>query len=722
MTLREFSYPVGFAKKRQITNPDYLAWLVSGSTTTFENEMKFHATHPSESVWTWDEARAGVNFAKANNLRVHGHTLFWAKADSDPQWLKDVESSPNPRERMLGIMQAHITEFAKQFGNDIKSLDVINEGFEPDASKMAAAGYFRDSVFLRTVGTDWMELAIKMCNIAMPNVKMFYNDYQMESGNSNRLNAVSALKGRCAAIGATLHGVGLQMHTHLDLDIDVMRRKLREYADLGLLVHISELDVVTNRKGTEPTYTPEKAKELAVFYKNIFESYEKAVPAAQRWGITMWSVSDGDNYMNQGGGNDFPMLIDANYQPKEAYYSVLSILKPLPNNALIYQDFELKEQSKTEFFNSYTEGSVHAQWTIYSKNDSAARAEVTETGLNMAQTQVNVFNHVMVDSPVPDYILSAKTGQVFNFPVRVMHLAFRYQDSSNMFSVQAYKSDTEDVWRLVKRVADVDTILHTSTIKPVWGQVVTVMCKGPDISYAIDNDVQFRTVDSSFQTAVKVGFKFKGHYNADKYSSWKSIKVDPIATVADEFLIGPFGNVNGRQTNSGTTPKNWVVTATGTGNNGMEVTSAGLKAITGTSIKINNATVDAGVSDYLLSATLARTVGGYTDNRAAILLLRVKDITNFFYLQVNNSSTNRRWVLIKRVNDVNTTALTSPFDANDGDRVKVITKGATISIYVNDVYIGEVQDVNFTTQTKVGFRGRGATDDYSAWSNIRVEF
>jgi hypothetical protein len=41
---------------------------------------------------------------------------------------------------------------------------------------------------------------------------------------------------------------------------------------------------------------------------------------------------------------------------------------------------------------------------------------------------------------------------------------------------------------------------------------------------------------------------------------------------------------------------------------------------------------------------------------------------------------------------------------------------------VNDVYIGEVQDVNFTAQTKVGFRGRGATDDYSAWSNIRVEF
>jgi endo-1,4-beta-xylanase len=722
MTLKNLSFPVGFAIKHDYFNANYLAKFdTDARSITGENEMKFGGLQKEEGKFNFSDSDYVVNFAEARGLRVHGHTLIWALDSAVPTWVKAYEGTVGAREKAIQILTDHITKVVSNYAGRIESWDVVNEAFDED-------GNWVNCFWLRVIGTDYFRLAFQAAAAADPTCKLFYNGYGQETGNTVMYDKIMEQKAILNAANIPFHGVGFQMHTLLGSTIkdigfrtDRIRERFRLYAKAGFLIHLSELDVQTRFRSA--TYTPQLAKELADFYRDIFEAYQTVIDEPQRYGITMWSVSDRDNYINRSGVTQFPMLFDVDYNPKAAYYEVVNLSDPLPNSALIYQSFEEKDPIPSGSFNlSPTKGSSPADWTMVS-SDSNAKAEVNETGLSMSQTQVNVFNHIILDASISNYTLTTKTGLVHDQAVRVMHLAFRFVDGANLFSVEAYKSATEDVWRLVKRDKGIDTVLHTSTITPAWGQTISVRCDGAKISYSIDGQVQARIVDSSLQSATKLGFKMKGFYNADKYSSWKFIKVDPIAQIADDFAFGPTGNANGRATNSGTVPKSWVVNGSGAVFNGMEVTAEGLRATGGTATAYSNALIDSGASNYKLSATLAKTKLENTLDRTAIMLFRVKDNSNFYYLLVNNTTTtDKKWVLTKRDNGVNTVLITSPFDAKDGDRVTVLANGDVIKLYVNDIFVDSIIDGAFLTEKKIGFRGRGQLDNYSTWSDVQLKY
>lgn len=713
MTLKDFDFPVGFAIKQSLlTRPEYTAKFDSDAETlTAENEMKFGVVHgDSEIIYDFTAADQIVAFAKARGLRIHGHTLIWAKDGNIPNWVKAYETAPNAVTKITQIIQSHITTVVDHFKADVHSWDVVNEAIKDD-------GTFQDCLWYRVLGEDYFRIAFQAAAAADPNCTLFYNDYNQQLGSVNRYNKTVALKATLSAAGVPFHGVGFQMHVGLDVDVDLLRERLRMYAQAGFKVSISELDIRTQSDG--PTYTPEMADRLAEAYWGIFRAYDKAVvDQDKRWGITMWSVSDRDNYYNVGGQVQYPMLFDYSYQPKEAYYKVLSLLNQPMSSPLIFQDFELGDDDTV--IGDLTTGTTPKVWTLDGSNQ-AAKIQIDETGLSASQTNQNTFNFPILDAGISDYVLESEAGYVTSdgYASRVMYMVFRYSGTNNFLAVQAENSGATSKWRLMKRDGSVDTLLFQTSVKPASGQIVKVTCKGSKISLYIDNVYQGSVTETQFQTATKIGYKMRGY--DDKYSSWKFIKVTNVSPVFDEFAAGARGNINGLPTNGGTSTKTWSVTSTGSGNNGMEVTAIGLEAISGTSDRYNVATVNAGSANYILTAKLLRTKLAYSDPGCAMLIFRVKDVSNFFTVRVNDSATNRRWLLMRRVADNNTTLLTSPFDARDGDVVKVIANGGALKVYINDYFLGDASDSNFTTQTKVGFRGRGEVDDYSAWGNIQVD-
>jgi endo-1,4-beta-xylanase len=66
--------------------------------------------------------------------------------------------------------------------------------------------------------------------------------------------------------------------------------------------------------------------QLAAKYKQVAESYIRHVPEAQRYGITVWGVGDGDSWLRNRlpyHTKDYPLLWDEGYNKKEAYNEFL---------------------------------------------------------------------------------------------------------------------------------------------------------------------------------------------------------------------------------------------------------------------------------------------------------------------------------------------------------------------------------------------------------------
>jgi endo-1,4-beta-xylanase len=720
MTLKNFPFHVGFAIKEELLGRTaYTNKFISDATSlSGENAFNMGKIQEVEGTFDFTTTDAIMDFAEANGLRVHGHTLIWANDQSVPNWVLAHEGAPDAVEKLTYILTHHITEVVKKYKGRIKSWDVVNETTYPDG---ANAGQFRDSVWSRVLGMDFFRLAFATAAAADPDCRLFYNDVNLETGNLNSFNVIMGFKNTLDAAGVPFHGVGFQMHTNIDQNRDIIRKRLKLYAENHFLVHISELDVVTNWGGRGALYTERIENDLAKFYSDIFEDYMKSVPDHLKWGITMWSVSDRENYMNIDSPEDYPMLFNYDYNPKLAYYRVLAVLGKTIGTPLIFQDFEVQPSSGIpDIINSDTGGTTPKTWTLEGSN-LTAKIELDETGLSGAQTNQNTFNYPVFNAGISDYELESETGRITSdtYLNRVMYLMFRYSGTSNWLAVHAQSPDGTNAWRLIKRDGITDTVLIQTTIKPVSGQVIKVICNGSYISLYIDGVFIGKVQETQYQTATKIGYRMRGY--DDKFSSWKFIKVSSLPPVFDEFKAGVRSNLNGTSTNGGILPKIWAVTSTGSGNDGMEVATFGLKAVSGSSARYNLATINSGFYNFTMTARLLQTKLEYSTPGCAMMVFRVLNVSNFLTLRVSDSATDRRWMLMRRVNDNNFTLLTSPFDAKNGDVVRVVANGPTISVYINDYFMGDATDTNFQTQTKVGFRGRGAIDDYSAWGNMQID-
>ncbi|HEX7847082.1 MAG TPA: endo-1,4-beta-xylanase, partial [Chitinophagaceae bacterium] len=149
---------------------------------------------------------------------------------------------------------------------------------------------------------------------------LFINDYNLES-NPAKLTAFIALVNQLKAAGVPVHGVATQMHINIntpDISIDNMFSQL---AATGLKVHVSELDIRIN-PGNAAGFTPTSnlLDQQAQKYRYVAQSYRNNVPAAQRYGITVWNVTDADSWIVQSlNQTDFPCLFDAGYNKKPAF-------------------------------------------------------------------------------------------------------------------------------------------------------------------------------------------------------------------------------------------------------------------------------------------------------------------------------------------------------------------------------------------------------------------
>jgi endo-1,4-beta-xylanase len=272
---------------------------------TAENAMKIEDLHPTKDRYDFRDADAIVAFAQANQMQIRGHTLVWYK--DLPAWIRARTYS---RDEMLVILRDHIMTVVSHYKGKVVAWDVVNEAFDDNGS-------LRDSIWLRTIGPEYIELAFRWAHEADPNVLLFYNDYGSE-GLGPKSDAIYTLLGDFVKRGVPVHGVGLQMHLSLatppnaaDVAVNIDR-----LAALGLTVHITELDV--DMQGASGSME-EKLTAQARVYRDMATVCLNfsACKAIVTWGVT-------DRFSWIPGGT--PLLFDRAYRPKPAYYALMEAL------------------------------------------------------------------------------------------------------------------------------------------------------------------------------------------------------------------------------------------------------------------------------------------------------------------------------------------------------------------------------------------------------------
>ena len=242
-----------------------------------------------------------------------------------------IEKTPEEKEEIIGgEMERWITGMMEVSKDYVDAWDVVNEPMDdgnPYELKSGATDsditsdefYWQDYL-----GKDYAVKAFKLAReYGSPEDLLFINDYNLEY-NLDKTRGLIEYVEYIESQGATVDGIGTQMHISIDSDKNNIAQMFQLLAETGKLIKVSELDVRTNV--SEPT--DEVLQQQAEMYSYVVEAYKEHVPQAQRYGITVWGVTDSPEDANWLPG-EFQGLWDVNLNRKPAYKSFAEALEEL---------------------------------------------------------------------------------------------------------------------------------------------------------------------------------------------------------------------------------------------------------------------------------------------------------------------------------------------------------------------------------------------------------
>ena len=281
--------------------------------------MKMYSLVKHDSFPHFKRVDSLVAYTKANNMRLFGHALVWHYGL--PKWISETTAEKGAIWADT-FLEKYIDTVVVRYKNDVVAWDVVNEAFE------TKTGDYRKTFWLETFGESYIEKAFRYAHSADPNARLFYNDFGQEK-YPEKSKAIAAMAKDFKERGVPIHGLGLQMHLEMDTPEDAIADALKMAAATGLLVHISELDIIFNTHNDENAsgkqaiteLTEEMKQAQAEKFKQVALLYRKHVPKAQQFGITFWDFNDRDTWIKPFFGlKEWPTVFDENLNPKPGYY------------------------------------------------------------------------------------------------------------------------------------------------------------------------------------------------------------------------------------------------------------------------------------------------------------------------------------------------------------------------------------------------------------------
>ncbi|MDP6934517.1 MAG: endo-1,4-beta-xylanase, partial [Myxococcota bacterium] len=284
------------------------------SSLTPENATKWGLLQSESSTWDFSDAEGMVELAVNQGMAVRGHTLAWH--NQLPDWIDDDSMA----ETFALSVQAHVESVAAWDDGRIETWDVVNEALEDDGS-------LRDSIWSQDLGSEWVADMFVLAHEQLPHAALFYNDYSIAWLNT-KSDAVYAMVEQMLADGVPIDGVGMQVHVSAGSapEPEDLAENIRRFGDLGLEVHITEMDVqMRDIAGVDDARLFAQAR---TYHRVVSACLEE--PACTS--ISFWGFTDRYSWIDDHYGADDPLLWDEDLQPKPAHHAVMAALRgePLP--------------------------------------------------------------------------------------------------------------------------------------------------------------------------------------------------------------------------------------------------------------------------------------------------------------------------------------------------------------------------------------------------------
>ncbi len=324
-----------------LASPSYMDLVEKhfSSSITFGNELKPDSVLDQTATLAYVEetgddtnpqvtlsaARSLLNYCRDNSIPVRGHVLVWHS--QTPDWFFkegfNADGEWVDKEKMLLRMENYIKNvFAileEEYPTvDIYAWDVVNEAWLDNGSCRTGGAQSENanySGWVKVFGDNsFIEPAFEYARKYAPEgCMLYYNDFNeyMPQKTEAIITMAEDLKAK-----GLIDGIGLQSHLDVGFPtVSVYKSALDKFAATGLDIQVTELDITTSD-------TSETGLETqAQMYSDIFDvlvEYKDSISAVVLWGVTddtSWRAAK------------LPLLFDAEYQAKPAYYSIVDGLE-----------------------------------------------------------------------------------------------------------------------------------------------------------------------------------------------------------------------------------------------------------------------------------------------------------------------------------------------------------------------------------------------------------
>jgi endo-1,4-beta-xylanase len=269
-----------------------------------------------------------VASAEQQGLRIRGSHLVWGATEGDiiPDWL---QHSYLTRDAYLKILEQHVRALVSRYKGRVDEWSVANEAANRDAAPGADFWYDR-------IGEDYIALALQWAHEEDPDAVLIFNadnnQASLDEGSAAVVERMLAMVTRLKQKNVPLDAVGMQMHLLLPWNSPSLPQKeqvietMQRFGALGVRVYVTEFDF--NLHGQRGSQNEQLALQARLYANMLSACMESGVCDS----FSTWGVSDADSWITCSQPaclnlpDAAPLLFDARYQPKPAYFAVQAVL------------------------------------------------------------------------------------------------------------------------------------------------------------------------------------------------------------------------------------------------------------------------------------------------------------------------------------------------------------------------------------------------------------